>query len=502
MEQSQEQIQRQQQTLKQTTSVNQIQLLKSYLLELPVTQLADHIKTEMDDNPALDEKQPDDHFDENDDTLDYTQENEQDDDFETMSEREERQAQLNEALNSLGMDDEELPVYNHGGGVDRMEPFYDAGESLYDMLLRQMHETELTPRQQQIMEYLIGSLDDDGWLRKSTLAIADELAIYHDIDVNQREIENVLKTLQDFDPAGIAARSLKECLMIQIERKEESPERTMMKRILNEFYDEFTKRHWKRIRRELSIDEATADKLMDEMRKLNPKPGASIGGTTVAEALHQITPDVYIDTHEDGTVTFALNNAGMPELSITPSYLDMLRQDKGKSEALSRQMREAILYARTKVDLAQRFINALKTRRDTLTTIVREIVHWQHRFFEDGDDASLKPMRLKDISDKTGIDISTVSRVCNGKYAQTRWGIFPFRHFFCDSYVTDDGTEMSTSSIKAALEELIKGEDKGKPLSDDTLAGLMAERGYPIARRTVAKYREALGFPVARLRKE
>ena len=224
MEQSQEQIQRQQQTLKQTTSVNQIQLLKSYLLELPVTQLADHIKTEMDDNPALDEKQPDDHFDENDDTLDYTQENEQDDDFETMSEREERQAQLNEALNSLGMDDEELPVYNHGGGVDRMEPFYDAGESLYDILLRQMHETELTPRQQQIMEYLIGSLDDDGWLRKSTLAIADELAIYHDIDVNQREIENVLKTLQDFDPAGIAARSLKECLMIQIERKEESPE--------------------------------------------------------------------------------------------------------------------------------------------------------------------------------------------------------------------------------------------------------------------------------------
>ena len=334
------------------------------------------------------------------------------------------------------------------------------------------------------------------------MAIADELAIYNDIDVNQREIEQVLRKLQDFDPAGIGARSLKECLMIQIDRREDSTMKTLMKQVLNSYYDEFTKKHWKKIQHELNIDDATADHLSEEMRKLNPKPGLALGGIVGGDTIHQITPDVYIDTHEDGTVTFALNSSDIPELSITPSFLDMVRQDQGNADSMSRQMREALIYARNKVDLAQRFIDALKIRRNTLTIAVRAIIHWQHRFFEDGDDASLLPMRLKDIAEKTGLDISTISRVCNGKYAQTRWGIFPFRHFFSDSYVTDDGKELSTRSIKAALEELIKGEDKTKPFNDETLAQMMADRGFPIARRTVAKYREMMGFPVARMRKE
>ncbi len=504
MAQSQVQTQKQQQALKQTTSVNQMQLLQARLAELPVAQLADCIKTEMDDNPALEAMQPDDHFDEHEDTYDDSQGNDQDDDFETISEREERQSQLDDALNNLGMDDEDLPVYNNNGGYydSHNELSYEPGETFYDSLTMQMMETVLTPRQREIMEYIIGSLDEDGWLRKSTLAIADELAIYNDIDVNQREIEQVLKKLQDFDPAGIGARSLKECLMIQIDRREDSTEKTLMKRVLNEYYEEFTKKHWKKIQREMALDDSTAERLYEEMRKLNPKPGSSLGGIMGGETIHQITPDVYIDTHDDGTVTFALNNSDIPELSITPSFLDMVRQDQGNADTMSRQMREALIYVRNKVDLAQRFIDAIKIRRNTLTMTVRAIIHWQHRFFEDGDDTSLQPMRLKDIAEKTGLDISTVSRVCNGKYAQTRWGIFPFRHFFSDSYVTDDGKELSTRSIKAALEELIKGEDKTKPLNDETLAQMMAERGFPIARRTVAKYRELMGFPIARMRKE
>ncbi|MGN0281824.1 MAG: RNA polymerase factor sigma-54 [Prevotella sp.] len=500
MEQSQVQTQKQQQALKQTTSVNQMQLLQSRLAELPVTQLADCIKTEMDDNPALEAMLPEDHSDEHEDTFDDTQDDEQDD-FETMSEREERQSQLDDALNNLGMDDEELPVFNNRHeGYPEMS--YVQGETFYDSLMMQMMETELTPRQKEIMEYIIGSLDEDGWLRKSTVAIADELAIYNDIDVNQREIEQVLKKLQDFDPAGIGARSLKECLMIQINRRENTYEKNLMKRVLNEFYDEFTKKHWKKIQRELNIDDATAERLCEEMRRLNPKPGSSLGDAMGAETIHQITPDVYIDTHEDGTISFALNNSDIPELTITPSFLDMVRQDQGNADSMSRQMREALLYARNKVDLAQRFIDAIKIRRNTLTITVRAIIHWQRQFFEDGDDTSLRPMKLKDIAEKTGLDISTVSRVCNGKYAQTRWGIFPFRHFFSDSYVTDDGKEMSTKSIKAALEELIRGEDKKNPINDEALARMMAERGFPIARRTVAKYREMMGFPVARMRKE
>ena len=503
MEQSQVQTQKQQQVLKQTTSVNQMQLLQARLAELPVTQLADCIKTELDDNPALEAMQPDDHYDDHEDSFDDLQGNDQDDDFETISEREERQSQLDDALNNLGRDDEELPIYNNGGSYDnRNELAYEPGETFYDSLTMQMMETVLTPRQRKIMEYIIGSLDEDGWLRKSTLAIADELAIYNDIDVNQREIEQVLSKLQDFDPAGIGARSLKECLMIQIDRREDSTMKTLMKQVLNSYYDEFTKKHWKKIQHELNIDDATADHLSEEMRKLNPKPGLALGGIVGGDTIHQITPDVYIDTHEDGTVTFALNSSDIPELSITPSFLDMVRQDQGNADSMSRQMREALIYARNKVDLAQRFIDALKIRRHTLTIAVRAIIHWQHRFFEDGDDASLLPMRLKDIAEKTGLDISTISRVCNGKYAQTRWGIFPFRHFFSDSYVTDDGKELSTRSIKAALEELIKGEDKAKPFNDETLAQMMADRGFPIARRTVAKYREMMGFPVARMRKE
>ena len=500
MAQGQIQTQRQQQVQKQIMTANQMQLLQAKLSELPVAQLAECIRAEIDDNPALEQVLPDDHYDnDNDnDSFDNNDNEEHEEDYETMREREERQSELDEAMNSIGKDDEELPVYYKYSNTNNDD--IQEEESIYDSLNTQMIETELTPKEREIMEYLIGSLDNDGWLRKSTLSIADEMAIYNDIDVNQQEIENVLKKLQEFDPAGVGARSLKECLLLQIERRTDSSEKEMMKKVIDEYYDEFIKKQWNVIQKKLAIDNITTERLLQELTKLNPKPGLSFGSNSNIN-LHNITPDVYIDSFDDGTVTFSINNYDAPHVAITPSFLDMMKQNQGNADTISRQMREAMMYVRNKVSYAQMFINALKMRNDTLTSVVKAIVNCQHDFFVEGDESYIKPMTLKDLSEKTGFDISTISRTCKGKYAQTRWGMFPFRYFFSDKYTTDNGDEMSTRSIKAAMNDIIDGEDKKNPLSDEAIAQALAEKGFPIARRTVAKYREQLGIPVAKMRK-
>ena len=241
--------------------------------------------------------------------------------------------------------------------------------------------------------------------------------------------------------------------------------------------------------------------LFRELRKLNPRPGASLG-ETVGRSLQQITPDFIIDTQDDGTVSFTLNNGEVPELKVSQSFVDSMKEYQTNKEHLSRQTKEALLYIKKKVDAAQGFIEAVKVRRQTLTLTMRVIIQLQRQFFIDGDEASLRPMNLRDVAEKTGLDMSTISRVSNSKYAQTRWGTFPLRHFFSDSYVTDSGEELSTRRIKAALHDLIDAEDKTKPLSDDALKEMLAQKGFPIARRTVAKYREQLGVPVARMRKQ
>ena len=493
---AQEQIQEQRLTQQQklTQSITQQQLLQAQLTELPITQLLERIKTEMDDNPAL-ELSPEENLDplEN---LD-TPRNDTDD-----YEQEERQSALNDALESIGRDDEDLPVYQGGPSnqEDREEMVYGQTESFMDQLNEQMNMANITERQRDIMEYLIGSLDDDGLLRKSLDNISDELAIYHHLDVTAHEIEQVLLLLQEFDPAGIGARSLQECLLLQIQRRDPSRLRDLMEKTISEYFELFTKKHWQRLQQVLKLSDLQAETLIAELRKLNPKPGSSIS-EVVGRSLQQITPDFIIDTHDDGTVTFSLNAAEVPELCVSPSFTDTLRDYQNGKEQLSRQMTEALVYTKKKVEAAQGFIEAIKVRRHTLTITMRAIIQWQHRFFEDGDEASLRPMILKDIAERTGLDISTVSRVSNSKYAQTRWGTFPLRHFFSDGYTTADGEELSTREIKAALQELIEAEDKRKPLSDETLKGLLAEKGYPIARRTVTKYREQLGYPVARLRK-
>nr|WP_288281788.1 RNA polymerase factor sigma-54 [uncultured Prevotella sp.] len=497
MAQSQIQEQKQEQRLQQ--AVSQQQLLQSHLIELPIQQFAERIETEMHDNPALesDSENPD-----LQEYPDYPDSPEATDDFDVQREREERSDALDAALENIGRDDEDLPVY-HGGQSsveEREEMVYGQSVSFYDELLEQVGEMELSDQERYVMEYLIRSLDDDGFLRTPLENIADELAIYHNIDLSTGQLETVLKKLQRLDPPGIGARTLQECLLLQVNRREKSAITLSMEKVLTDYFDEFTKKHWEKIAQQMTMDELQAETVFHELRRLNPKPGAAMG-ETIGRSMQQITPDFVVDTQDDGTVTFSLNNGDVPQLQVSQSFADLLRDYQTNKEGLSRQMKEALLYTKQKVDAAQSFIDAVQVRRRTLTLTMKAIIQLQHRFFEEGDEALLRPMILKDVAERTGLDLSTVSRVSNSKYVQTRWGIFPLKYFFSDGYVTESGEELSTREIKATLRELIDAEDKRKPMSDDALSEALKEKGYPIARRTVAKYREQLGIPIARLRK-
>ena len=502
---AQEQVQIQEQKQQQVQRLSQQQMLQVKLLEMPLTELEESINAELDDNPALEKGREDgEQFEE-------TNEIESDnDDFDVQQEQQERQDALDTALERMG-GDEELPVYDgrqRHDNADYEEIVYGDTTSFIDKLNEQVGERELTERQKTILEYLIGSLDDDGLLRKDLDTIADELAIYYGIDCSEKEIADTLKLLQDFDPAGIGARSLQECLLLQIERKitdgewgRNSSVYNHLKTIFNHYFDAFTKKHWDKIQTALSLSDHQIKALQAEIRKLNPKPGASMG-ETMGRNVQQITPDFIIETDDNGNVSFYLNHGDLPELHVSQSFNDMLMAYKDNKKGMNRQEKEALLYAKGKVEKAQGFIEAIKQRRNTLYVTMKAIIEIQKKFFQDGNEADLKPMILKDIAEKTGLDISTISRVSNIKYAQTRWGTFPLRFFFTDSYTTEDGEEMSTRKIKVALRDIINNENKQKPLSDDALAKVMKEKGFPIARRTVAKYREQLNLPVARLRKE
>ena len=325
--------------------------------------------------------------------------------------------------------------------------------------------------------------------------------MYNNVDVSEEAVADVLTVLQGFDPAGVGARSLKECLMLQIERKPDGKLKELMTKVVRNHYDEFTKKHWGSIAQELGLNDIQVKALQQEMKRLNPKPGSSLG-ETVGRSVNQITPDFIIDTDDEGNVSFTLNKGEIPDLRVSRSFADMAEEFSKNSAGMNRQAKEALLYAKEKVDKAKAYIDAVRQRRQTLYKTMKAIAEWQHDFLRDGDESELKPMILKDIAQKTGLDISTISRVSNMKYAQTRWGTYPLRFFFTDSYTTSDGEDVSTRKIKMALKEIVDGEDKKKPLSDDAIADMLASKGMAIARRTVAKYREQMGLPVARLRKE
>lgn len=504
-------IQTQAQKLQQLQKLSAQQMLQVKMLEMPLNELEDNINAELDDNPALETENPDDALmgegNEDRSALDDS-DNSNDDEFgddayEAQSEKEERKDELDQALESIGKDDQ-MPDYNtdryNTQNADYEEMVYGDTTSFYDKLKEQMDMQILTDKEKQIMEYLIGSLDEDGLLRKDLDSICDELIIYHNIDVSEKEIEHVLHKLQSFDPAGVGGRSLQECLLLQVKRLPKGVLRKTMEEVFEDYFDEFTKKHWDKIKSGLELNETQLETLKDEIRKLNPKPGASLGETD-GRNMQQINPDFIVDTADDGTITFTLNRGNMPELTVSPSFTDMIETYKRHKDQMSRKDKEALLYAKEKVDKAQGFIEAIKQRRHTLIITMKAIIDIQRQFFLDGDEADLKPMILKDVAERTKLDISTISRVRIEKYVQTKWGVFPLKFFFTDSYTTEDGEELSTRKIKIALQHLIENEDKKKPLSDDAISKVMKEKGFPIARRTVAKYREQLGIPVARLRK-
>ncbi len=500
-------IQTEEQKLQQLQRLTAQQFLQVRLLEMPLTELEDTINTELDDNPALERDDAGDALagqvgDDNGLPADGDSESD-DETYEAKSEKEEREDALDSALEGIGQDDEMPPCYTERSqqqdNADYEEMVYGDSSSFYDSLKEQMEMLPLGEQEKDIMEYLIGSLDSDGLLRKDLDSICDELAIYQNIDMSVEEVERLLKLLQTFDPAGVGARSLQECLLLQARRLPKGVLRKSMEEVFTDYFKEFAKKHWKKIKDELELNDTQLATLQEEIKKLNPKPGASLG-ETLGRNLQQITPDFIVDTNDDGSVTFTLNQGDIPELSVSPSFMELIDTYRNNKGSMSRQDKEALLYAREKVNKAMGFIEAVRQRQNTLVSTMKAIIALQHKFFVDGDETDLQPMILKDVADRTGLDISTISRVVNVKYAQTRWGIFPLKFFFNKGFSVNGGEEVSARKIKLALQDLVDREDKKKPLSDDALAKLMKQKGFPIARRTVAKYREQLGIPVARLR--
>ncbi|GAA6529885.1 MAG: RNA polymerase factor sigma-54 [Prevotella sp.] len=506
-------IQTQTQKMQQVQKLSAQQMLQVKLFEMPLNELEENVNAELDDNPALERSQDDDgeirnnNNDPQDNDNHETDNDTDETDYTESNERNEREDALDSALKTIGADDEmPEPNYNTGRGglsndADYPNMVYGDTLSFYDRLKEQMDMLHLSPTEHDIMEYLIGSMDDDGLLRKDIGTISDELAIYHNIDAPEEKIKAVLHLLQQFDPAGIGAQNLQQCLLLQIDRMKDSKLKKAMHTVIHDYFDDFIKKHWDKIREGMSLDDFQIQALPKEIRKLNPKPGSSLGETE-GRNLQQITPDYIIDTADDGSITFSINRGNIPELTVSPSFQDMIDSYRNHKASMNRQEKEALLYAKEKVEKARGFIDAVKQRRHTMFIVMKSIINWQKKFFEDGDEADLRPMILKDIADQTRLDISTISRIASMKYAQTKWGTFPLKFFFSDGYTTENGEEMSTRKIKMALKGIVEREDKKKPMSDDTLAALMKEKGFPIARRTVAKYREQLGIPVARLRRE
>ena len=488
-------IQTQEQKLVQQQRLTQQQMMVVRMLEMPLAEFEQAVKTEIDDNPAL-EVSPDENAVEPVDSIEP---------MESTEEQEERQSELDSVLERMTSDDElQTETWNLKPGTsaeaDYEEITYGNQISFYDTLKEQMGELELTDKQQQMMEYIIGSLDNDGLLRKSLDTLCDELAIYQNVNTTEKELEEVLELLQSFDPAGIGARSLQECLLLQIDRKRANPIRLQLREIIADCFDDLMSNRWEKIIQQKKLSNDVVDQLKEEVLRLNPKPGASLGETE-GRNVQQITPDFIVDTADDGTVTFSLNRGRVPDLYVSQTFTDMLAEYQHNKSGMNRQMKEAFLYAKEKVDRARNYIEAIKQRRHTLYVTMKTIIDFQLKFFQDGDEGDIRPMVLKDVADSTGLDISTISRVCNVKYCQTRWGTYRLRHFFNEGLRTEAGETLSTRKVKQLLKELIDKEDKSHPLNDDTLSLELKKQGYPVARRTVAKYREQLGIPISRLRK-
>ena len=475
------QIQIQGQQMQQLQALSPLQVLVARLLQLTTVEMEERVRGEVIDNPALDSAPQDEPLDA---TGDY------DEGGHESSE---------ELITGDYSSEDDIPDYKLNGlpqSTEQQAFSYASTQSFYDYLKEQLYEQPLTEEQTVIGEYLIGSLDEDGLLHKSLISIADELAVYHGVDASDRAIEEVLQSIQQFDPAGVGARNLQECLLLQLRRKEPTPAVTRQMQLLEQCFEEFTRKRWDKIELKLGWGSEEVADVIAELVKLNPRPGASFGDS-MERTTGQIVPDFIVETFDD-VITLSLNNHNIPRLRVSDDFLHMLDEQAASSSA---DTRNAAKFLREKIDSARDFINAMQQREKTLQLTMQAIIDLQRPFFLEGDESQLRPLILKDVAEKVGLDISTISRATTGKYVQTNFGIFPLRHFFSDGVANNEGGEVSVKEIHRLIKELVNGEDKSNPLTDEQLANALAGHGFTIARRTIAKYREQLHIPTARMRK-
>ncbi len=477
-----------QQKLLQKLSPQQIQMIK--LLEIPTMQLEQRIKKELEENPILEEGMEDEA-----DTRD------EQDSQESINDNEQDEFSLDDYLN-----DEDIPSYklassNYSKDDRRDDIPFSTGATFSDYLASQLGMGSLTDKQQVLAKYILGNIDEDGYLRRELDSIVDDIAFSQNLTATEEELLEILKIIQDFDPPGVGARNLQECLILQMANKDHNlREIELAEEILKDYFEEFTKKHYDKIIARLGISEEELKNALDEILKLNPKPGSSYSDPASKTSYH-IIPDFILE-NKDGELQLSLNSKNIPDLRVNREYSEMLKSYHSNKESFSKQQKEAVGFVKQKLDSAKWFIDAIRQRQNTLMLTMHAIINFQSKYFIDGDETFLRPMILKDIADVTGLDISTISRVANSKYIQTNFGIYPLKYFFSEGMQTENGEEVSTREIKSILKECIENENKRKPLTDDKLAAILNNKGYHIARRTVAKYREQLNIPVARMRKE
>ncbi|MDR0973990.1 MAG: RNA polymerase factor sigma-54 [Prevotellaceae bacterium] len=473
---------------KQNQLLSPQQMLLVRLLEMPALELEDNVRRELDDNPALEPAAED--------AAAASA---------TDEAGEEEQAEYDPAQDYLTADD--VPDYELSDRRARKNEEQQLREipvaentSFYEQLEEQLNELDLDERRRELTDYLIHTLDNDGRLRKPLDTVAEELSIYADIETTTDELERCLRYIQDFDPPGLGARSLQECLLIQIRRKPAGEQKEVETAIIEQCFDDFTRKHWEKIKARLGLSDERFEQALHDILRLNPRPGSAMS-EVVGRNMQQIIPDFVVDSSDGETLTVTLNDRNVPVLRISRSYAELMDAAAKQKLKLTKQRREELTYIRQKVDAARTYIEAVRQRQEMLLKTMQVIVGLQRAFFLEGDPALLRPMVLKDVAERTGMDISTVSRISNSKYVETRFGIYPLKFFFTGSYTDSDGEEQSVCRIKQILSESVAAEDKTKPLTDEELKVILHRSGFPLARRTVAKYRQQLNIPVARLRR-
>ena len=462
--------------LKQTQKLSPLQIQTIKLIELPTQELEQRIRKELEENPVLDEN--------------------------TSNDRDEEEDGPREVSLSDYKEDDSIPSYklrvnNYGKDERPQYNTFSVTESFTQSLMDQLGFRNLTEHQHAVAAFIIGSLDDDGYLRRSIESLVDDLAFRAGIETDEKEVTDMLKIIQEFDPAGVGARDLRECLLLQIRTLKQTPEVINATKILTDYFTEFTNKHFQKIIARMGIKEEEMKAAMAKILKLNPSPGGQIDDSYNDQA-QQIVPD-FVLTLENGDLKLTMPRFSIPELRVNKKYADILMEAANSSE---REKKEAATFVKKKLDSAKWFVEAIKQRHNTLESTMKAIIDYQHDYFMDGDESHLKPMVLKDIAERTGFDISTISRVVNSKYIETHFGIYSLKYFFSEGLENQEGEEVSTRELKKALQECVDNEDKHHPLTDDQLVSVMSSKGYKVARRTIAKYRDQLNIPKARLRKE